>query len=495
MKKRTYLVLILCLLALSFAVIAIGGKHYSASYKLSEVSYFNTIENAEDIQAIVEEPQVVAVSDVHIENDRLEFNLDAIKRGRTFLVFQNPNGQNILMKRVYVHRFGIITMDSYFGDCTGGVMVPISLLIIIAVFYFNRLRKFRAEVRENFYSYRNVMNFGFLVFLTFLLFYLARSIFGFNGIDTAIQKTVAAAELFTYLILPVALLTFSLVSISNINLMRKEGVNWRNMLGFFLGALLCLMTVMPGIIYGYILRTQIVDIFNETGIGTQIYSAFEHSVYAILAYLECILLAAAVFGVRAARRIPAFDKDYIIILGCQVRPDGTLTPLLKSRVDRAVEFAEMQKSVTGKDITYVPLGGKGTDEVISEADAMANYLRSIDVPESRLLIENQSRNTYENIRNSMELIQSQTNTALSTPAVAFSTTNYHVFRAGLIAYEQGYRLEGVGSPTKRYFWINASIREFIATLASERRHHLKVILALILGIVGMTAINYIAILM
>ena len=58
------------------------------------------------------------------------------------------------------------------------------------------------------------------------------------------------------------------------------------------------------------------------------------------------------------------------------------------------------------------------------------------------------------------------------PRIAFATTNYHVLRAGMIAASLGVDAEGVGSRTKRYFWINAFVREFIASLAAEKKRHL-----------------------
>ncbi len=64
-----------------------------------------------------------------------------------------------------------------------------------------------------------------------------------------------------------------------------------------------------------------------------------------------------------------------------------------------------------------------------------------------------------------------------------------MFRTGLLASELGLSYEGIGSPTKRYFWINAFIREFIATLRMELKAHLRtvgVLALLILLMVGMT---------
>ena len=167
-----------------------------------------------------------------------------------------------------------------------------------------------------------------------------------------------------------------------------------------------------------------------------------------------------------------------MILGCQIRKDGTLTPLLKGRTDRALEFARMQKEVSGKDIIFVPSGGKGTDEIMPEAYAIRDYLVNTGISEDQILVEDGSINTYENFKNSMDIIQR--NKLVSDPKIAFSTTNYHVFRSGILAFGQGIHAEGIGGKTRSYFWINAFIREFIATVFSERKKHLMVIAALTL---------------
>lgn len=111
---------------------------------------------------------------------------------------------------------------------------------------------------------------------------------------------------------------------------------------------------------------------------------------------------------------------------------------------------------------------------------MQRYLLGLGIHDSRIMIEDQSANTYENLRNSVRLVRER-----GGGKIAFSTTNYHVFRSGMLAAEQGIRAEGIGSPTMSYFWINASIREFIATLYAERRTHLRIMAALSVAILGM----------
>ena len=82
--------------------------------------------------------------------------------------------------------------------------------------------------------------------------------------------------------------------------------------------------------------------------------------------------------------------------------------------------------------------------------------------------------------------------AAAEKKIAISTTNYHVFRAGLLASKQGLRVEGIGSPTKRYFWVNAFIREYIATLYTERKTHRRILLLLIALAMALVAVVYLS---
>ena len=254
------------------------------------------------------------------------------------------------------------------------------------------------------------------------------------------------------------------------------------MLGIILSIIVIVLTIFPDILYSLLYNF---DIHNTRSIYTYIEMFIEEFIYVVITYLECVLLGTIVLSLKAAKHIPTYDKDYIIILGCMIRKDGTLTPLLKSRVDRAIEFSKMQKDATSKDIIFVPSGGKGADEVISEAEAMKKYLLEKGIDEKHILIENKSKNTYENIKFSNKIIG-------ENKKVAYSTTNYHVFRAGVIANSQNIYMEGIGAKTKAYFWINAFIREFIATLYSERKRHFLIILIIVLFLILIIGLKFIS---
>ena len=64
------------------------------------------------------------------------------------------------------------------------------------------------------------------------------------------------------------------------------------------------------------------------------------------------------------------------------------------------------------------------------------------------------------------------------PVIAFSTTNYHVFRAGILAADLGMNVDGMGAKTKWYFWPNALIREFVGMLVREWKLHLSLLIVI-----------------
>ena len=134
----------------------------------------------------------------------------------------------------------------------------------------------------------------------------------------------------------------------------------------------------------------------------------------------------------------------------------------------------------------MPSGGQGTDERISESLCMHNYLREQGVPEEHILMEDRSRNTYENMKFSKELIDKRNAAA----RVAYSTTNYHVFRSGMMARRVKMRAQGMGSKTKWYFWPNAAVREFAGLLQNHRLKQGIILASMIVIYVGLAFLAY-----
>ena len=487
MKKRWYFIFAAVLMCICVAYsIAVGGRY------VMDVDIQGLSAKADQIQVTVEQDtEILKATDSHREGDHLYVTLESVSPGKAFVIvtpLDDPDS-TIDMRLFYVHPTGIITEESFFGRSTGSWCFPIAITLFLGLLIVGLFFHIKKEVRRDLYQYKNVRNIGFALFLTALfieqLFLLSKIN---SGIIDSVRMLLGFAGFFSAVALPAACITFILVTLSNIRLMQKEGRNWRNMLGCILGITVCLGTIFPFALGEFLQQTTIVDVHNQNGMALYVDMFVGNAILAVTSYLEMVLIGTIILSIKAAKRIPAFDKDYILILGCQIKKDGTLTNLLKSRADRAIEFAKMQKEATGKDIVFVSSGGKGDDEVIAEADAIRNYLVETGIPEDSILVENKSANTYENLKNSMELIHKEAKT--DDPKIAFSTTNYHVFRSGFFASKQGIKAEGIGAKTKRYFWINAFIREFIAALVSEWKTHIAIILTWLVMIVSMVGIVY-----
>ena len=155
------------------------------------------------------------------------------------------------------------------------------------------------------------------------------------------------------------------------------------------------------------------------------------------------------------------DFDYLIIHGAGLINGDKVSKLLAERIDKAIEV--YQKDPTPP--IMIPSGGQGSDETISEAEAMARYLKEKGIPEDKIILEDQSTTTFENLENSKAIIDSREGPKYT----ALVTSNYHVYRALRYCRRVGLDCTGIGSHVAFYYWPSALIREFIAVHA-EKKH-------------------------
>ena len=122
------------------------------------------------------------------------------------------------------------------------------------------------------------------------------------------------------------------------------------------------------------------------------------------------------------------DKpNVVVVLGCQVRGTSP-SKMLRRRLDAAFELLDRYP-----DVKCVVSGGKGSDESISEAECMRNYLVEKGISESRIIMEDKSTTTFENMKFTFEKLDE-----LGIDRdITIVTDGYHQYRAGLIAKEQG----------------------------------------------------------
>jgi len=270
-----------------------------------------------------------------------------------------------------------------------------------------------------------------------------------------------------------------LMLISNVSLMRHEGMRPTNMIGTFLGVIF-----VGGTVAIYFISVFLSHLAETTQSTAALFAErfLPLWFYFLLDYCECFMLGIIIMGWIAALQKPQYDKDFIIIPGCSISKTGGLLPLLRGRTNRAVRYAWDQEIATGRKMCYVPSGGQGADEIMSEGSAMELYLLAHGAEADEVFPERQSVNTYENFALSKKVIDAQKPGA----RVAFSTTNYHVLRCGLLAHRVGLDAEGIASSTKWYFWPNGFAREVVAIFAMSRKGH--AIAALMLTAVSLAAV-------
>lgn len=173
-----------------------------------------------------------------------------------------------------------------------------------------------------------------------------------------------------------------------------------------------------------------------------------------------------------------YKQDYLIILGAGLLHGNMVSPLLSGRINRAIQFAEKQVSKGNKMPKFIMSGGKGGDEKISEARAMADYAISRGIKENDILIEDQSKNTYQNMLYSKKVATKDWGS--SDFRAKFFSNNYHIFRAALYAKMANLNANGVGCYTRFYFLPNAVIREFAGVFIMHKKRHF-IIMGLILA--------------
>lgn len=147
------------------------------------------------------------------------------------------------------------------------------------------------------------------------------------------------------------------------------------------------------------------------------------------------------------------NLDYIIVLGAQMKEKGP-SAVLKFRLDKAYEYL-----VANEDTVCIVSGGQGRNEPCSEAEGMYQYLIDRGIGPERIVKEDQSTDTSENIAYSAALIGDLGS------SVGIVTNNFHVFRGVWLAKAAGFQdVCGIAARSNVYFQLNNMVREFFGVL-------------------------------
>lgn len=144
------------------------------------------------------------------------------------------------------------------------------------------------------------------------------------------------------------------------------------------------------------------------------------------------------------------NADYMIILGARVK--GTVPSLaLEERINAAARYLKKNKNTI-----VIASGGKGPGEDISEAESIKTELVKRGINESRILLEDRSTDTYENIEFSMEFIPKDAKIGLVV------TNNFHLYRSLMVAKDEELAVSGIPAKTPLIAIPKSYSREYLA---------------------------------
>lgn len=132
------------------------------------------------------------------------------------------------------------------------------------------------------------------------------------------------------------------------------------------------------------------------------------------------------------------NPDAVIVLGCKVN-GKTPSRMLRRRLDSAEKYLK-----ENEDVICIVSGGKGDDEEISEAQAMKIYLEECGISSNRIVMEDRSVNTYENLENSLNLLDG------NQKEITIVTDGFHQYRAGYIAKNMGFDASAINAEMDFY---------------------------------------------
>ncbi len=457
MKKLKAPFVVLAAIYLAVAVFSLvlffsAGKTHTVCY--DNITYDERI-HEEHVKIENSHTDVVNVTRVYVNGDnKVCFDAEALKSGEATISMQIYD-QRYWPVTLKVNSLGLV-FEKDTLNFTGYIFVEYGIMLCMLATAVIMFLSYRQSLKKSAYGYAMVAYGGVGLFSLATFVYTLYRLHWMNTFRHFLFNITDTGYYFVLISAPLMVILSVMFSVSNIRLITREGFRPVNMLGIALSVVWFLAFYF--VIYGTFKAWFVFD-----------YDISDFIVLAagyMVSFMESLLLSVMVTAFMSTRHKAAYDKDYIIILGCGIRSDGTLTPLLRSRAAAALEFEKKQYEATGKHAKFVPSGGQGADEVISESEAIQRWLLEQGVPFDRIVKEDKSVNTSQNIEFSKSVILADAKT--SKVRAAFATTNYHIFRGYVLSEKHKLDAEGISAKTKWYFYPNAFLREFIGLIAEQK---------------------------
>lgn len=175
--------------------------------------------------------------------------------------------------------------------------------------------------------------------------------------------------------------------------------------------------------------------------------------YIFFTFCLCVFLLVEFNVFRCMSVKPLENLDYVIVLGAGVNGERPSIPLAKRIEEAYIYMSENPNTV------LIASGGQGSSEDISEAECIKRELVKMGISENRILLEDKSTSTMENLEFSKRFI------GRKGSEIGIITNSFHEYRATLIARQAGYEtIHPVPAPTLMPVGIHYMLREFFGVV-------------------------------
>jgi len=207
--------------------------------------------------------------------------------------------------------------------------------------------------------------------------------------------------------------------------------------------------------YGIVLISAISCLFIVYGLFYEKLILIKWLTYSTIALCSSYLAMMLFIGIYGRNDNVTYNEDAAIVLGAAIRGEQ-VSLLLSNRLDKALEYSEKNPNAI-----IIVSGGQGPGEDISEALAMERFLIAKGLPKERIIKEEASISSYENILYSGIFMDNLFDGPCESVII---TSDFHIFRAVKIAKQLGLNTTHIHAKTKwNYIPLNYS-RECMAIL-------------------------------
>lgn len=185
----------------------------------------------------------------------------------------------------------------------------------------------------------------------------------------------------------------------------------------------------------------------------------KRNIFKIFIYIVAIILISIILIegliLYEGQKTDSVEVDYVIILGARLYGDRP-SPALIERLDIGKKYLQENQGVK-----VIVSGGQGANETIPEALAMKTYLSNQGIDEERIIMEDKSTSTFENLKFSLDKMDKKNGVK-----VMIATNKHHIFRAKLLAKRLGLEPYGLPAEIPPTVIIQSYIREYLAVIKS-----------------------------